>query len=397
VNEMRRDETLREIFRAAMTSETGAADSAQDHPVDDDELLIDWSVGDLDATRHRAVLDHLAECSYCRRELADMIQAGALVLPEHEDTGDPDDVREPAVTVRHDRSNASPMRNLALAATAIAASLLVAIIWGLSDRAGDSMLAMARRDLDAGRHTAAMERMEKYLDENEGLAADDHVEAGRILEESGYQLARKGLESGNFKNVLDIEGRTTLHSAVSPRLANLRIQAERGVTSEQTLATKGTLTDYDYELDGRQYAKGFPSFDATTTRLEKELAETVEKYPDSLDLRLNFGQFLMEQNDFERAVQQFTAAVRLDANSTLAQTGLGLALFQQDTDETIDQALGHFQKAVELSPNDLTANLNMAVCLARLGQKEKARPYFQKAQTLTDDEDTKKRIEGILK
>ena len=386
MNEMERNAALRTIFRAAIASDVEAGDPGQDHPLDNDELLIDWSVGDLDATRHRAVLDHLAECSYCRRELADMIRAGALVLPEQMDEEDADNVAEPIATVRRDRLNASPHRNIRYAIAAIAASLLVAVIWALSGRGGDSTLVMANRDLQAGRHTAALERVEGYLDENKNLADDDRTEAERILEESGYQLARKSLAGGEFKNVLDIEDRTSRRSVVSGRLTNLRIQAQRGETAERTLTTKGVLTDYGYERDGHQYVKDLPTFDATTARLEKELAAAVQKHPDSPDLLLNYGQFLIDQNDFERAAEQFTAAVEFDPNSPLAHTGLGLALFQQEKDETIRQALTHFRKAVKLDPNNATANLNLAVCLVRLGKKDEAAPYFEKNLELRGEE-----------
>lgn len=394
----KRNEALRGIFRAAFTSDAGTFDPEQYHPVDDDELLIEWSVGDLDERRHRAVLDHLAECSYCRRELADMIQAGALVLPEaveiEDRIADEDPNPQPTVPLCRERSTLSSKRSLLIAVSVIAASLLVAVIWGLPEQGGVSMVAMAQRDLEAGRHANAMQRMEKYLEENKGLDAKDRTEAGRILEESGYRLALKGLGSGNSdgrKQVLDIEAHAAQHGSGSGRLSSLRIQAHRGANLKLSLSGYPTLPNYGYDENGQHesaFAKSIyadpPKLSSKTEKqIGREFVEAVKKHPDSLDLRLNYGHFLLEQKAFEQAAVQFTAAVKLDPTSVLAQTGLGLVLFQKDTDEdskdSIEQALAHFRKAVEISPEDHAANLNTAICLTRLGRKAEAKPYFQKA------------------
>ncbi|MBN2293280.1 MAG: hypothetical protein JXM70_12690 [Pirellulales bacterium] len=99
--------------------------------------------------------------------------------------------------------------------------------------------------------------------------------------------------------------------------------------------------------------------------------------------RVNYGQFLLENNDFKQAAEQFATAEQLAPTSVLAQTGLGLALFQQDDDKIINQALTHFQRAVELATQDKNTNLNLAVCLVRLDRKEEAKLYFQKTSQIT--------------
>jgi Flp pilus assembly protein TadD len=104
-----------------------------------------------------------------------------------------------------------------------------------------------------------------------------------------------------------------------------------------------------------------------------------------LDLRLNFGQFLLEQNEFERAAEQFDEAVRLDRTSVLAHTGLGLAVLQQKRPDAAAEALPHFEAAVKLSPDDPVLNLNLAVCLMRVGRAAEARPYFDKANSLNPE------------
>lgn len=391
MNDTSRNDVLREVFRLAASSPNVADEPLPDdknHPVNDDELLIRWSMGELEGSEHGQIVEHLAQCFYCRSELAAMIHAGALTLPEREDARDPGEASEPTVTALRDRSHPSWKQHALFAITAIAASLLVAVIWGLSARTTNngSVVAMAQRDLAEGRSATAFERIGQFLDENQALDADMRAKANSLLEESGYRLASKELTSGTTESanrVLDIEGRIVRLSAESGRMVNLRIQAERGMSSERTLATKNSLTDYGYEDDGKNYGKDvgflFPSVMDTTKRLAKEFAEASQRHPDSLDLRLNFGHFLMEQAEFPRAAEQFAAAVKINPKSALAETGLALALFQQETTDSIEQALAHFRKAVELAPNDPTTNHNRAVCLRRLGRDSEAGEFFKKS------------------
>lgn len=79
-----------EFLRAATPSGGGSIAPEKHHPIDDEALLYDWSVGDLDAARHRRVLDHLASCSDCRKELACMIRVGALTFSWQADAGPAD-------------------------------------------------------------------------------------------------------------------------------------------------------------------------------------------------------------------------------------------------------------------------------------------------------------------
>jgi len=308
------------------------------------------------------------------------------VLPEHEDEEGDDDtatVAEPTSTIRPPRELSMSTRNVLIAATAIAASLLVVVVW-IASRPGDgenSIVAQAQQELDGDRPRAAFDRIERYLSENEDIDDADRTTAQRLLEESGYQVARKELEAGDAdapRRVVDIEARASLYGGVSGRMTNLRIQAGRGASEEHSLSRRPALIDYGYETDGYAYSKEFPKIDDTTERIEDEFVAAIAEHPDSIDLHLNFGQFLLEQNDFERSAAQFAAAVKLDSKQTAAHNGLGLALFQQETDESIEQALGHFRKAVELSPDDPAVNLNLAVCLSRLGRTEEANPNFDK-------------------
>jgi tetratricopeptide (TPR) repeat protein len=340
--------------------------------MDDEDLLLDWSAGDLPAERHEQLLDHLAACPACRREIAAMVRAGALVLPDVEAS-----LRDENPGVGETEPRGAWQRPAMFAlVTALAASLLLVLARGVFDfepADGGSVIAMAQRDLDQGRPGEAFARLETYLSGGPDVAEDQRVRAAAILESSGYQLARGGLVQGDFSRVSDIEHRVSRHSGGSSRLLNLRIQAERGETSERSLAARMSLLEhYDYELDGRQVIKSLTIRAITDTdrRIEAGLQAAIAAYPDELDLRLNYGQLLLDQRHFERAEAEFAAAVAADPQNALAHTGLGLAILEQADDEddrqTAARALPHFQNAARLAPDDPVMQQNLTICRNRL-------------------------------
>jgi tetratricopeptide (TPR) repeat protein len=383
MSDSKRQQIARSILEDALNLPTGESGTMSGHVSDDEELLLDWVVGDLSVQQHRSIVDHMADCPSCRREIAAMVQAGALVLPEAESEEPPSIHEAPSAIVSSPVTRKS--RGPTYAVTAAAAAILVAFVWGSyggRDGAG-STLAMVQRDLEAGRSSEAYKNVSDLLQNGGRLSEDERAKAARLLEESGYRTARERLGNKDLPGVSSIENTVAERAAPSARLLNLRIQAERGETKEHSLTGKTSLThDYGYERNGQRVIKDsvFPQITPTIKRLGDALAEAVSEHPDSLDLRLNFGQFLFEQNDYLGAAEQFAEAVRIDPTSVLAETGLGLALFRQDKLEAIQQALGHFRKAVELGPDSAAAKENLAVCLMRLGEEEEAEALFREVK-----------------
>jgi tetratricopeptide (TPR) repeat protein len=393
----RQTEILQELFTAALAAPPSdfrppSSNLPSPHPVDDEDLLLDWSLGDLGPDRHRQLVDHLAACPACRQEIAAMVRFGILelhVAAEHvaasfQDADSlarnslaPDTPAHPAsempvhVPNRHWRHRA-----VAVLVTALAASLLMMFARGVFDlgpRDGAALIAMAQRDLHQGRADQAFILIEDLLSRSDALTAEHQRDATDLLEASGYELARGGLKQGDFGRVTDIDSRVARQSGGSGRLTNLRIQAERGETAERSLAGRMSLREhYDYELDGQQLIKSMTIRPTTDTdrRIEAELKRAIENYPDEVDLRLNYGQLLLEQRHFQRAEAQFAAAVALDPQNALAHTGLGLAILEQADDEddreTAARALPHFEVAVRLSPDDPIIQQNLTICQNRL-------------------------------
>jgi len=249
------------------------------------------------------------------------------------------------------------------------------------------MLALGQRKLAAGDASGAMQIAEQ-LEARNRLDPQTKAQSDRLLEQSGYALARENLAKGDTHQVLEFEHRVTRRGVSSARLLNLAIQAQGGKRSEYTLAEESLLTQYGYELDGSSPRKSIPVVDNTVERLRKEFRQAVREHPDAIGLRLNYGQFLLSldcleaQGNQDGAKEQFQEALVLDDRSLLARLGLGLVEFERGK---YAQALAQFEAVLQIDPENLAGHLNAAVCLAQLGRPAEADAHLRRAWQLTDD------------
>ncbi len=370
----------------ALFQEASAAQAlpVEPHVVDDDSTLDRWQSGALATDEHEQIVAHLSDCHYCREVLAAMIADDAfspsapLAVPDCQTVG------RAAPDVRA----SIPWPRWAAGALAIAASVAIIVaLWpGGSDI--DRQLTQVEQQLQSGQAGAAWKQLEGFLSDDPSAA--DQSRAKILFEQAGYDLAREDLAAGDFTGTTEISRRVEQLADMSPRLLNLRLQAERGNTTELALAQAGAMTDYGYALDGNGYGKSaLPIMDATTDRLRREFQSAVDAFPADLSLRLNFGQFLLKGNRAEEARQQFAKAMELDSNNILAHIGLGLALFEL---EQFDEAQQHFQQAVAEDPNSFQANLNLAICLEKQEPPQEASEYWSRAERLAPSDEWKRKL-----
>jgi tetratricopeptide (TPR) repeat protein len=369
------------------------------HPVDDEDLLLRWSLGDLTSREQAGILKHLAACRQCRTELAAMVRAGAIQLPEVESEEvapalPPPSVRparQPTVLLPPPRRSTG-LRGRIWALTAMAASLLVAVIaWQLWQPRTGALLALAQRDLAVGNAASAMDRLENLVRQNP--RGTTKTRALELLEESGYAVARGELNRGGFQQALDAEQRVCDWQKPSARLVNLKLQAKRHIPGEYELARAGSLTDYGYQLDGSSSLKSFPVGDEATDRLIKEFRQALAEHPEGVGLMINYGQLLLGLGRFAEAREQFAAAAGLAPDNGLARLGMGLVAFEM---HEYEQAAKDFEQASSLDPQNLSAWLNAAMCLEQLGRTEEARACWRRAAALTEDAELRQKIEGRL-
>lgn len=96
----------------------------------------------------------------------------------------------------------------------------------------------------------------------------------------------------------------------------------------------------------------------------------------------NRGQQCFENDDFEGAIAEFQAAVRLDPQNATYHCNLAVALDEADRDE---EALIEYEKTLQLDPNDLTALLSLGYMYNENFEMEKAQEVWQRVLNVAPD------------
>lgn len=369
-----------EIFaRAANAPRHGQAMPSGSHVAADEELLLRWALGELTAAEEDSLRMHLADCARCRREVAAMVRAGALRLPEppaEDDLQEQTAAATPRAAPRGRRSYRTRMMTIA---AVVAALVLVALLpTFLPNRS--RQLALVRRDLDEGRPEKAMARAEALLEEQ--LDAENRAKAERLLEESVYVVGRKDLQQGRFDAVQAVGARLSRRAKLSGRVLNLAIQADRKTPAEYQLAQAGSLTHYGYTFRGYAGTKQLPLMDPQTEAIGEALASAASENPESVPVLLNYGQFLIENGSYPEATEVLSKALAREPDNALVHVALGLLAFDE---ERVEDALRAFERAAQLAPTSADAELNQAIALERLERSDEARPHFERAARLADD------------
>lgn len=110
---------------------------------------------------------------------------------------------------------------------------------------------------------------------------------------------------------------------------------------------------------------------------------------DSANALHALGKFYLSQREFEKAIDQFQSALKLDANNAQLHGDLGAALFEKGKLERLDEQSGksettlarsleQFSKAIEMDGKLLDARFNRALVYQVLALPERARDEWRK-------------------
>ncbi len=91
------------------------------------------------------------------------------------------------------------------------------------------------------------------------------------------------------------------------------------------------------------------------------------------------GKTAFQKGEYENAIKDYTAAIKLDPRAAAAYTGRGLALTKRGDPLT---ALGDFNEALALDPNDARAYAGRGLARVRAGSTEKAVADLNRAVAL---------------
>jgi|JI8StandDraft_1071087.scaffolds.fasta_scaffold82978_1 tetratricopeptide (TPR) repeat protein len=115
---------------------------------------------------------------------------------------------------------------------------------------------------------------------------------------------------------------------------------------------------------------------------EEEYEKAIEQYEKAIKLNPKYtiayndsGVVLIKKGDYEGAVKQFKKAIELEPFAN-AYNNMGIALsYLGDNTGAIEQ----YKKAIELSPKHAVAHNNMGNALSAIGNNKEASVYFKKA------------------
>lgn len=102
---------------------------------------------------------------------------------------------------------------------------------------------------------------------------------------------------------------------------------------------------------------------------------TLAKNPDSWMAHNNTAISLLGKGKVEEAIAHYNKALELDPNYSEAHFNLGNALLRLGR---VDEAIAHYQKALETNPNNLPALYNLAGVLGQSGRMAEAIDHYNK-------------------
>ena len=111
-------------------------------------------------------------------------------------------------------------------------------------------------------------------------------------------------------------------------------------------------------------------------------SDVVKKSPHKVRPHNNLGNALKRQGKFEEAIQHFNRALEINPGYAKAHNNLGTALASQGK---IDEAIKHFGYALLINPDYAAAHSNIGVALAGRNELEKAIFHFKTALRLKPD------------
>ena len=107
----------------------------------------------------------------------------------------------------------------------------------------------------------------------------------------------------------------------------------------------------------------------------KILMHAIALHPDNIDLLVMLGVLLRDTSHHDRAITTLTHALKVDENSSAAHLELARTYHRTGRDE---EAEARYQKAISLSSNENTHN-NYALFLVDMGREDQAIKQFRKA------------------
>lgn len=109
---------------------------------------------------------------------------------------------------------------------------------------------------------------------------------------------------------------------------------------------------------------------------ETLMRATIQRNPDSSMAHNNLANILLQKEQLDEAIIHFQKALEIDPDIAEPHNNLGNALLQKGQ---LDEALIQFQKSVDLFPDFAGSQYNLGLALFQKGRLDEAAVHFQKA------------------
>jgi len=135
------------------------------------------------------------------------------------------------------------------------------------------------------------------------------------------------------------------------------------------------------------YSTGNP---ADRAAARNAFAEAIRDDPSDADPHIYLGRMAREEGDANNAVRELQTAIQLEPNNATAQREMGAHLLAQSTGQlnmgnlpgamqSLNLARNFYVRAVQLNPNDKSAQGFLGCVLIRLGRTSEANNFMQRA------------------
>jgi Flp pilus assembly protein TadD len=94
----------------------------------------------------------------------------------------------------------------------------------------------------------------------------------------------------------------------------------------------------------------------------------------------------------DEAIEHYQKALQIKPDNAEAHNNLGLVLAGHGR---LDEAIAHYQRAVEIKPHFLEAHYNLGVALAGRGRIDEATAHYQKALVLAAQQNKAALVEEL--
>ena len=110
--------------------------------------------------------------------------------------------------------------------------------------------------------------------------------------------------------------------------------------------------------------------------------QTIRLNPESWMAQGNLGNALLQKGRVDEAITHFQKAVEIKADDADAHYNFGIALLQKGR---LDEAITHLQEALQIKPDHAQAHNNLSIALRQKGRVDEAITHCQKALEIKPD------------